>query len=160
MTFKEIKQGYSVYLLNRANDISVSVGKVKSISMPRIPSFQNMNFTQTQQMVVDVTIENGNNTETYTIPDNLDLTYAGNDLVISTSREAILREVESMKNKAEDIINSVGKNKKIITACDKILIEFNPAFKEKKENEERIGKMETQIGEMSEMIKNLLNKLS
>ena len=59
-------------------------------------------------MVVDITIESSNKTATYTIPENLSITYAG-DIVLSTDKICLAREVESMKNTAEKIIESVPK---------------------------------------------------
>ena len=37
---------------------------------------------------------------------------------------------------------------------------FNPAFKEKKETEERFNKLETSVGDIKNMILNIMNKLN
>lgn len=47
-------------------------------------------------MMVDVTIEVEGRTAVYTIPENLVVTYASN-IVLSTDREGIAREVETAK---------------------------------------------------------------
>jgi hypothetical protein len=59
-------------------------------------------------MVIDVTIESNGKTATYTIPENLSVTYAG-DIVLATDKQGLIAEVESMKNTAEKILESVPK---------------------------------------------------
>lgn len=63
------------------------------------------------QMVVDVTIEANSKTATYSIPENLSVTYAG-DVVLSTDKQGLMAEVEQMKNTAEKILESVPNRRK------------------------------------------------
>lgn len=56
------------------------------------------------QMVVDVTIEANSKTATYSIPENLSVTYAG-DVVLSTDKQGLMAEVEQMKNTAEKYLS-------------------------------------------------------
>lgn len=161
MTFKEIKTGYPTYHLNRST-VQVSQGKVKDASPAHVQQSNPMQpsmFSPTQPMVVDITIEEGGTTKTYTIPENLDTTYAG-DMVISTSRENIIREVEAMKARSEEAIAQQSHHKEVIGKCDTILTEWNPAFKEKKQTEERFGKIEDQIADIGKMVKTLIDKLN
>lgn len=102
MLFKDTKQGYPVYLLDRENVRAYS-GKVVSVSVPRLqqPPIGTMpQLGITNQMVVDVTIESDGATRTYSIPESSCLTYAGT-LVLSTDREGIIREVEAIKSQSE-----------------------------------------------------------
>nr|DAW46631.1 MAG TPA: hypothetical protein [Caudoviricetes sp.] len=85
-------------------------------------------------MVVDVTIELTGKTATYTIPENLSITYAG-DIVLSTDKNGLAKEVESMKNTAEKIIESVPRQKEVIEKSTALLADINPVYKEKKETE-------------------------
>jgi len=163
MTFKETKEGYSVYILHRGeDDVSVSTGKVTAVSMPRISAPQMGVFSpaQTQQMVVDVTIDDGVKTRTYTIPEGHSTTYAGNDLVLSTSKEGIVHEVEAMKGRADEVLRSVEKNRTLSSKCERILEEWNPVMKEKRETEERFGKIEDKLGEMSQVLQAISAKLA
>jgi len=166
MLFKELKPNFTTYHLHRGGDkVSVNQGKVTNVSQPRIPTPQNPalpmpgTFAQTATLVVDVTIDENGETKTYTIPETLDVTYAGNDHVIATTREKILSEVEAMKNRADEVINSLHHNEAISDACEEILENWNPAIREKRQTEERMVSMETRIDKVTMMMETLLKKL-
>lgn len=98
MAFKDVKQNYSVYILNK-QDITITDGKVISVGFPHLDLNTKPAMGQSQ-MVVDVTIEANSKTATYSIPENLSVTYAG-DVVLSTDKQGLMAEVERMKNTAE-----------------------------------------------------------
>lgn len=157
MTFKELKPNYAVFILHK-NDVRYAQGKVVSVSNPRFQNGMGMSFGQTNQQVVDVTIDENGEQLTYTIPETLDVTYA-NGLVLATSKEKIQYEVEMMKNRAEELIANVDKNKQIVTNCEKILADINPALKDKQKTEERFTALEENMGKMSALIEQLVKKL-
>lgn len=147
MQFKDIQPLQPVHILNK-QDMTYIKGKVTNKGFPRMPS----NFKPGQNtMVVDVTIEADGKTATYEIPENLSITYA-NNLVLSTDSAGLIGEVESMKNTAEQILQSVEQQQKILDKSKELLAELNPAFKDKRETDERLSKMETSIKKMEEML--------
>ena len=157
MLFKDLKIGYQVYILHKGEDIKVGVGKVTAVSPPRFPQTQG-NF-QAMQMVVDVTIDEDGTSKTYTTPDSLSVTYAGNELVIATEREGILREIETIKAHNEDELSKVATRRSVVAKCEQILTEWNPSFKEKRENEERFAKLETSMTDLKSMLSGLIKEL-
>lgn len=157
MLFKDLKAGYQVYILHKGENIKVNTGKVTAVSPPRFPQTQG-NF-QAMQMVVDVTIEEGGTSKTYTTPDSLSVTYAGNELVIATEREGILREIETIKAHNEEELAKVAARKGIVAECEKILTEWNPQFKEKRATEERFAKLETSMTDLKSMLSGLIKEL-
>lgn len=157
MLFKDLKTGYQVYLLHKVPLLKVTIGKVVAVSPSRFPQTQG-NF-QTMQMVVDVTIEEDGTSKTYTIPDSLSVTYAGNELVIATEREGVLKEVESIKALNEDELSKTEVRRTMVTECEKIIAEWNPQFKEKRETEERFTKIETSMLDLKGMLSDLIKEL-
>lgn len=155
MLFKDLKTGYNVYMLHRGEDITIGLGKVTAVSPPRLPQSPNL---QTMQMVVDVTIEENGTSRTYVIPDSISITYFNSDLVIATERDYILKELEDMKSHAESALADVSKQEKIVVQCKKILEEWSPVFKEKRETEERFNKIETSIGNLTDMVSTLIKE--
>ena len=153
MAFKDVKQNYSVYILNK-QDMTITDGKVVSVGFPHMYLNQKQTIGQSQ-MVVDITIESSNKTATYTIPENLSITYAG-DIVLSTDKVCLAREVESMKNTAEKIIESVPKQKEVIEKATALLADINPVYKEKKETEQRFAKIEESINRMESTVTNFI----
>lgn len=167
--FKDVKRNYSVYILDREN-LEIKVGKITEVSIPHlspVPSSGINGFSSQlpTQMVVDVSIDIDGKVATYTIPDSLSITYT-NNIAISTDREGLIHEVEAMKNKAEEILNSVEDQKKIVEKSQILLSELNPSFKKERENEERISQIEgsvnsikDSIGNLSEMLNKIMNEI-
>lgn len=155
MLFKDVKQNYPVYILDK-QELTFSQGKVMSVGFPRMDVMSKPVNPINTQMVIDITVENGGKSATYTIPEGLSITYAGN-IVLSTDKEGLVREIEAMKNSAEFIINSMDKQKQILDKSNKLLSELNPAFKEKQEVDSRFANIENSINEMKEMFNKFLN---
>ncbi len=159
MTFKDLKPGYTVYMLHKDGNVCISTGKVTAVSSARFPQPSTANLMQTMQMVVDVTIDADGQSRTYTIPDSLAITYAGDTLVIATEREPMLKDIESMKAQAEDELSKTEMRRKMVTQCEAILSEWNPAFKEKRATEERFAKLETSMTDLKSMLSGLIKEL-
>ncbi len=156
MTFKEMKQGYPVYVLHKDDEIKAGQGKVVTTTQPRFPQQYS---GQALAMVVDVTIEEDGKNRTYTMPADSSVVSAGNT-VLSTDKDGILRDVEAMKAESEDVLSSMDKHNARLEICEKILTDWNPHLAEKKKQDERIGSLETGMNELKGMIKSLVEKLS
>ena len=161
MLFKELKQNYPVYILDKQT-VTFTQGKVISVSLPRMNvgngTMPMMPTSSPTAMLVDVTIEADGRTSTYSIPENLAVTYAGST-VLSTDREGLSREIEAMRATAEQVLSSVDRQKEILDKTQSLLAELNPAYKEKKETDERFNRIEGDMSEMKSMVRDLLNKL-
>ena len=154
MVFKDLKQKYPVHIFDKQN-VEYIQGKVTSVSLPRM-QMPNMNSLN-NSMVVDITIDAGGRSATYTIPEGLSVTYAGN-LVLSVEVDGVLKEIEAMKNTAEQVLNSVEKQKEIKKKTCELLVELNPVYKEKKDTEERFNKIETSVSEMKNMLSSFIRE--
>lgn len=152
MLFKDVKQNYTVYILDK-QDMNISQAKVSAVGFPRMDIMQNTHNTQT---VVDITLDSNGKIATYTIPESLSVTYAGN-IVLSTDKDGLMHEIEAMKNNAEQVLASVDKQKQILDKANTLLSELNPVYKEKKETDLRFSKIENSISEMKDMFANFLN---
>lgn len=154
MLFKDIKQNHIVHILDK-EEMKYFQCKALSVSFPRMSMAQN----GTTQSVVDVTIEMDGKTATYSIPEHLSITYAGN-LILSTDSDGLSREIEAMKNNAEQILCSVDKQKKIIEKASDLLVQLNPSFREKKDIEERFNKIESGMTEMKNMLSGFIKEFN
>ena len=155
MLFKDLKIGYPVYIFHKDGEKRITQGKVTAISPSRLPQTPSL---QTMQMVVDVTIDDGGSSRTYAIPDNTSVTYS-NGLVLSTDREGVIREVEILKNQCADELAKIEEYRKSVSECEKILTEWNPVFREKRETEERFSKLETSMSDLKSMMSGLIKEL-
>lgn len=155
MTFREIKN-YPVFILDKQT-FSVAQGKAVDVSLPHFDA-QRPNPSINTTMVVDVTIEVDGKSTIYTISENSTVTYAGS-LVLATNKEDITKEINNMVITAQQIIDSVDKQKEIIEKAPIILAELNPELKEKQEAEKRLSNLESSVIEMKDMMSTILSKL-
>ncbi len=152
MYFKDLKQNYPVYILDKQT-LTLTQGKAVAVGFPRME----MNPAAGKSgMVVDVSIVADGKTANYVIPENLSVTYAGN-LVLSVDRQGLAGEGESMKVTAEQAIASVEQQKQILEKSTTLLAELNPTYREKQETEQRFSKIEASMGELKDMLSRLLN---
>lgn len=158
MLFKDLKPGYTIYLLNKGETIKAGQGKVISVSQPYFPqpsigSVQPVNM-QNMQRLVDVAVEYDGKNNTFAIPETLSIADA-NNLVLSTDRDGILRDVEALKNQSQEVVSSVAKHEGIIKQCDEILQSWNPVFAQKAAQDKKIENMEQRLEGLSSEIKSI-----
>lgn len=153
MQFKDIKQGYPVYILDKSN-LNFSQGKTTAVSFSRMDVNQK---TGKAEMVRDITIEADDKTATYTIPEELSVTYAGN-LVLSTDKQGLINDVNAAQSRAEQILAQREEAETLIAKAPELLAELNPVYKEKQETEKRFSKIEDTIAEMKDMLSGFIKE--
>ena len=162
MTFKDIRAGYTVYMLDKTDgSVKATQGKVTAVGQPRFampPGGQLPDMTKAAQMVVDITIENGGATHTYEIPENSSVVSAG-QLVLSVDKEGITREVQTIKNSSEEALKAIPGHEKNVKDCEDILSQWDTSFAEKKENEARFNGIENEMRGLKGMIERLMDKV-
>ena len=150
------------YNLHKESTPYVEVGQVLSVSQPQ-PRFPVANFMNPQELVVDVVVRiNGNDVTLQKLPANLDVADQGTSngaLVITTSREAMNAEVDSLRQKSLGILNSVDYHKKIVQDCEVLLQRLNPEFAEQKQQKQEIDMLKSQMSEMMTDMKELMAQL-
>lgn len=160
MYFKELKPNYIVHILCKGDELKYTQGKVVSVSAPRFqPADMKTGYQNFGNTVVDVTISTDEGTNTYTMMDNITITYT-TDKVLSTDKEGIVKELQSIKNTCEEVLNSVEANKKKLATCNTLLSELDTDFKIKKENDERMSKLENNIESLNHTLHQILQKLN
>lgn len=117
-------------------------------------------FAQPQELVVDVVVKINDSIVNYNgLPANLDIadSYIGGDqIIISDNKGAMNSEVLNLKNKSQDIINSVETHKKLLQEYDKILGTLNPEIAEKQNQKDEINSIKSQMSEMSKSMNELI----
>lgn len=151
--FKDIQSNHPVHILDKQS-LTITQGKVINAAFSRIDNTQGM-----PQMVRDIDIEWNGRTATYSIPENLSVTYANKGtMVIATERSGLSNEVSAMKATAEQVLASVDKHKEVIAKADALLAELDPAFKEKAENDKRLAEMEKEIKGLTQALNSFIKK--
>jgi hypothetical protein len=158
ITFRDLKQGYQIYTLDKEK-MKAERAKVVNVGIPYAEPPKVGQLAPSLNKLVDVTIEADGKSQTYAIPETATITYAG-DVVLSVEPEPILREVQAMRAQSESILLSVDAHREKIERCDEILETLDTAFREKKEIEGRLSKVEAFMCEMKDDLKNLIKQLN
>lgn len=160
--FSNLRTNSQLYILHRDSTPYIEIGQVVSVSQPR-PKYQTSNYLAPQEQVVDIVVSvNGNNITLQSLPANLDVADQGTingSLFISTQRDAMNTEINSMRQKSLDIINSIEHHKKVIQDCELLLQRLNPEFAEQKQQKQEIDMLKTQMSEMMVSMKELMTQL-
>lgn len=160
--FSNLRTNSQIYILHKEATPYIEVGQVVSVSQPQ-PRFPITNFMSPQELVVDVVVKiNGNDITLQKLPANLDVADQGSAtgaLVITTSREAMNAEVDSLRQKSLGILNSVEYHQKIVQDCEVLLQRLNPEFAEQKQQKQEIDMLKTQMSEMMTGMRELMAQL-
>ena len=160
--FSNLRSGSQLYILHKDATPYIEIGQVVSVSQP-LPRYQTTNFIASQELVVDIVVNiNGNNVNLQKLPASLDVADQGSingSLFITTSKEAMNTEVIALKQKSQDIINSIEHHKKIIQDCEILLQRLNPEVAEQKQQKQEIDNIKTQMSEIVNDIKTLMTQL-
>ena len=156
-----LRAGTPVYLLYK-NDPRFSTGKVISVSN-QYPQFNlQQPLMPGNGPVVDLSIEVDGKTETYSrVPLNSTIAeFPDKGVIISETREGIINEVNAIRSASENAINQVEAHKRVIAACDRLMLDLNPQLKREREQANEIANLKQQLLGMSDQIAALTGMLS
>ena len=160
--FSNLRTNSQIYILHRDATPYVEIGQVISVSQPQ-PRYKVNNFMAPQELVVDIVVNiNGNNVTLQKLPANLDVADQGTaeaGVIITTSREAMNSEVDSLRQKSISILNSIDYHKKRVQDCELLLQRLNPEFAEQKQQKQEINMLKSQMSEMMNGMKELMAQL-
>ncbi len=145
MTFKDLKSGYPIYLLDRTA-LKYEQAKVMNVQG---------NFTPTTfgKMEVNVTVQTADGKQnTYSVTDTEQTAYAGT-LLLATSKDCVINEVNALKSNSEEVLAKVEEHKRIVEVCGKLLAELDTAFRDQQRTNERLDKMECKLDEIFKFVK-------
>ena len=155
MTYRDTKINDTIYILDK-DKMVLQQGRVTATS----PHVNNTyNTMAAGQMMRDIAIEVEGKNATYTIPENLSVTFAGS-IVLATSQQGLSSEIERMKSEAEQALAMMEHHKMVIERSSGLLAELNPHVREKMENERRFKSIESDMSGIKTMMQQLLDKLS
>ena len=151
MTFKDLKSGYPIFLLDRTA-LRYEQGKVMAVGMPHA-DLQAGNFGK---MLVDVTIQTDGKQNTYSVSDTERTAYTGS-LLITCDKECVVNEVRAINAQAEETLAKVETARRTAVDCKALLEELDTTYKDKQETERRFQKLEERFGGIEGKMDRLLS---
>ena len=121
------------------------------VSTPSYPHYEPGHPT----MVVDMRIKVGEIERPYSIPENLSVTYAG-DWCIATDQRDLLAELDLMEQASDKGIADYERHKARKQKCIDLRPLLSPELKERKETDERIGRLETGMENLTAMFQQFI----
>lgn len=153
MAFSNLRNNNQLFILHKDSIPSLELGKVISVSLP-IPKYTGI---YNSEMVVDITVEvNDSQTNFQKLPALGEIADFGNNIVVACNKEAMSGELQSLKQRSVDIVNSIDLHKDIIKGCDSILVQLNPEIKEKQRQEAENKALREEINSLKEMFKEFM----
>lgn len=151
--FSNLRANNQVYILHKETTPYLEVGNVISVSAPMPMLGQ---YGQALNYSVDITVRVGDNTVNYSkLPCNAEIAdWGGNgNLVVAASREAMNNELNSMRQKSVDIINSLDYHKNVIDVVEKILQQLNPEYAEKVSLQAELSSLKAELLQLRNELK-------
>ncbi len=145
MMFKELKSGYPIYLFDRSS-VKYEQAKVMSVQQ----NFQPSTFGKMEVNVTVQTMDGKQNT--YSVTDTEQTAYAGT-LLLATSKECVVNEVNVLKSNSEEVLAKVEEHKRIVEECSKLLAELDTTFRDQQKTNERLNQMESKLDEIFKYVK-------
>lgn len=140
MTFKEVRQGNTVFVFDR-NMVTVKKGVTSMVSLPHIDPKAPLNAG----MVIDIDITVDGQTGKYVVPETSESVTTAGGLYLTPNNALLLNDIHNVKQQRQLVLNSVEQYKKDIEKCDTLLAEFDPVYKDRQQTETRLSKIEKAI---------------
>ena len=147
MTFKDIKQNNTVFILDK-NNLKVIPAKVINASQPKIDMSKPNSCMSGTTLIVDIDLNIEGKTVSYSIPENLEITYTNTGLVLAIDPNKLVNEVNSLHREAKDQLAKREYYEEVIKKTPDLMAELNPQLKEKQETDRRLNTMESSISNM------------
>lgn len=154
-------------VINAVQQQGCEIGNQISSCCCNLSSLINQSTCQTQGMitqpgqyqamqtrVVDLTVELTGETKTYTVPESQNVAKAMG-ITLSTSIDPIMNELNAIKSTSQEIIDSVDAHRAKIEACESILEDINPAFKQTREQDRKIAGIENKVNDLTDSFEDL-----
>ena len=160
--FSGLRQGQTLYVLDKSSEPKVVTGYVERISAPHpmYPNYNpNVSFGANLQTVVDITVKVDNDKKEFVGVPSTSSIHSYGDYVLSESKDNMIQEVTSMLENSKSILSNVEQHKSNITACEKILKSLSPVYAKEQERDEAIENISGRMDKIENILTRLENRL-
>ena len=158
--FSGVRQNNLFYILEKENEPKLKVGQVVSVSNPQ-PQFGQPYGSPTESFI-DITVKvDGEIMEFKKLPSSSSIADSGKGgVIVSDSKEVMNKEVESMLQSSQSILDRIDYHKKVVQNCNQILGVLNPRLAKEKERDDDINNLNTKIIGLEDKMDKILTILS
>ena len=161
--FSGLRQGTTLYVLDKSEEPKVVTGYVENVSAPH-PMYKTYNpavsFGTNLQTVVDIIVKIGNDKKEFMGVPSGNTIHSYGDYVLSENKESMIQEVDAMLQNSKAIIDSIDQHKANIDACEKILKQLNPVYAKEQQRDEAIDNISGRMDRMEDVLARLESMLT
>ena len=161
--FSGLRQGTTLYVLDKSEKPKVVIGYVENISAPH-PMYKTYNpavsFGANMQTVVDIIVKIGNDKKEFVGVPSTNTIHSYGDYVLSENKENMIQEVDAMLANSKAAINSIEQHKVNVEACEQILKELNPVYAKEQQRDEAIDSISGRMDRMENVLARLESMLT
>lgn len=151
--FSALKQNSPVYILDKGNKPSLTIGSVSELKN----QFGTYQFGNT----IDITVSCDDGTKEFkNLPAGMNKSYYDNKIVISSDKDVMLQEVESFIANSRQILDNIDYHKNVVETGDSMLARLNPQIAKDKANEEKINNLEKKVSNIGGQLNDIKDMLS
>ena len=152
MLFKELKNGYPLYILN-SQTAEVGTGTVTYVGQPHVTQDKKKLYNGQMMMVIDVTANFGGKAKTIELQDSISQTMSDDGLLLITpNKEDVLNGMRMLQTRSEEALRLVPMHEEIVKKCSSWLQENDPVYQQSAAYEKRLGEMQMLIDKQNEVI--------
>lgn len=151
MIFKDLQSGLSLYVIDR-NSMQIAEAKVLGIGALHVDTKLGNEYG------VDVTFDLNGQRQCYTFKANASVGYVQN-FAITPNRENVKREIELVAQESDNAIRLVDFHKQRLTTCQQMLQQWDPAYKERIDYENRFKEVQQHMTNMDEKMEKVLKQV-
>lgn len=156
--FGTLRPGSYMYILNKGENPSFTVGQVLNVTPPQ----QKINQKTFQvEQVVDISVKVGDDTKEFknvNVATSIADTGAGGYL-ISDDKMIITKEVEAFLSYSQNVLNSVPYHQKVVESGKQMMMQLNPNLQKEEERNNEFAQMRAEMTEMRNMMMGFANLL-
>ena len=159
--FQNLRKGANIYVLYK-EDPRIEIGEVESVGIPT-PQFAANQFQQypssMQKNCIDIKIKlNDQVIDLQKLPaDGTIADFGSSGMVVSTSKDAVLQEIELMRTNSQKILDSVDKHKQNVERCTRLIEELNPHLRREAELRKQIETLTSELSNVKNQLSEVLN---
>ena len=152
--FSSLSQGSPLYVLDMTNGIKYNNAVVESIMPERI---SNPYFNNGSMYLIKVNI--AGKLVDIKVSGNLSST-SNSNYIITDTKEAMISQVENMKQNSQNIIDNIEKHHKTIEDCTEVLKVLNPVYAQEVERDNAITSLNSRVDTIDGKMNKILELLS
>lgn len=161
--FSGLRQGTTLYILDKSERPKVVTGFVENITAPH-PMYKTYNpavsFGANMQTVVDIVVKIGDEKKEFVGIPSTGTIHSYGDYVISETKDSMIQEVDAMLQNSKSILDSIEQHKTNIAACEDILKQLNPIYAKEQQRDEAIDNISGRMDRMESVLSRLESMLS